>query len=268
MNAVQRILQPCDLLSWGCTGAVELLQDPQSSSATWTYLDGSASPPHFGSAFVDVNNINSHSCKTTASPSPLSLSGGSEFWAVHIKLHSLKSQSPVTALCLVLCDNANVVDCSALAKRSDFNQFHNHPSGHWIKSFCHSINQLLAQGTRVELRWSKAHTGFRGHEIAGAFAKWASLAILLSSLRLPPPPKRSITFQGIPLLGKITQKFYSNILQKHMHNDIKLHESFDWFNFLVLELAVQMVRRHFLHQGSKSALQNAKTPMSCMPSVS
>ena len=157
-----------------------------------------------------------------------------------------------------------MVDCSAVAKRSDFNQFHSHPSGHWIKSFCHSINQLLAQGTRVELRWSKAHTGFRGHEIAGAFAKWASLAILLSSFRLPPPPKGNITFQGIPLLGQITQKFYSNI---HMHNDIKLHESFDWFNLLALELAVQMVRRHFLHQGSQSALQNAKTPMSCMPST-
>ena len=34
-------------------------------------VDGSALSPHFGSAFVDFDNINSHSCEITASPSPL-----------------------------------------------------------------------------------------------------------------------------------------------------------------------------------------------------
>ena len=103
------------------------------------------------------------------------------------------------------------------------------PTGtrHWIKSFRSAIVQLSAQGVRVEVRWIKAHTGFKGNEIADAFAKWASFAILPTLLILPPPQKGSITWQGMPVLGKLTQKSYSHLPPKHMHTDIKLPESYD-----------------------------------------
>ena len=65
--------------------------------------------------------------------------------------------------------------------------------------------QLSAQGVRVEVRWIKAHTGFKGNEVAEGVAKWASFAILPTSLILLPPQKGSITWQGMPVLGKLTQ---------------------------------------------------------------
>ena len=229
LPATHHVLLPSDLLSWNCTGALELLQDPLSSSAAWTYLDGSASFPHFGSAFAVFEGLNAHSCNVIASVSPLQSSGGSEFWALHLKLHHLQTHPNPNPLQFVLCDNANVVDCYRLAKHPDFNLFHKHPSGHWIKSFRSAIVQLSAQGVRVEVRWIKAHTAFKGNEIADAFAKWASFAILPTSLILPPPQKGSITWQGMPVLGKRTQKSYSHLLPKHMHTDIKLPESYDWF---------------------------------------
>ena len=229
LPATHHVLLPSDLLSWNCTGALELLRDPLGSSAAWTYLDGSASFPHFGSAFAVFEGLNAHSCNVTASVSPLQSSGGSEFWALHLKLHHLQTHPNPNPLQFVLCDNANVVDCYRLAKHPDFNLFHKHPSGHWIKSFRSAIVQLSAEGVRVEVRWIKAHTGFKGNEIADAFAKWASFAILPTSLILPPPQKGSITWQGMPVLGKLTQKSYSHLLPKHMHTDIKLPESYDWF---------------------------------------
>ena len=135
LPATHHVLQPSDLLSWNCTGALELLKDPLSSSAAWTYLDGSASFPHFGSAFAVFEGLNAHSCNITASVSPLQSSGGSEFWVLHLKLHSLQTQPNPNPLQFVLCDNVNVVDCYRLAKPPDFHLFHKHSSGHWIKSF-------------------------------------------------------------------------------------------------------------------------------------
>ena len=189
-----------------------------------TYLDGSASSPHFGSAFAVFQGLNAHSCNITASVSPLQSSGGSEFWALH-----LQPQPNPNPLQFVLCDNANVVDCYRLAKHPDFHLFHKHPSGYWIKSFRSAIVQLSAQCVQVEVRWIKAHTGFKGNEIAAAFAKWASFALLPTSLILPPSQKGSITWQGMPVPRKLTQKSYSHLLPKHRHTDIKLPVSYDWF---------------------------------------
>ena len=163
LPATHHVLLPSDLLSWNCTGALELLQDPLSSSAAWTYLDGSASFPHFGSAFAVFEGLNATSCNVTASVSPLQSSGGSEFWALHLKLHHLQTHPNPNPLQFVLCDNANVVDCYRLAKHPDFNLFHKHPSGHWIKSFRSAIVQLSAQGVRVEVRWIKCN----GHAFHG-----------------------------------------------------------------------------------------------------
>ena len=73
-----------------------------------------------------------------------------------------------------------------------------------MKSFRSAIVQLSAQGVRVEVRWIKARTGFKGNEIADAFAKWASFAILPTSLILPPPQKGSMPWQCMPVLGELT----------------------------------------------------------------
>ena len=119
--------------------------------------------------------------------------------------------------CISYCDNANVVDCFRLAKCPEFNLFHKHPSGLWIKSYRSSVAILLTQGIRVEVRWIKAHTGFKGNEIAGAFAKWASYAISPTSL-YPPPPQGKHRHLGLSTAWQnFTKIVFTNPAQTCTH---------------------------------------------------
>ena len=192
MPSTKHDLQPANVLSWDCQAAIKRLQDPEASSAAWTYLDGSASARHFGCAFVQYNHFNTQPCDVIASASPLLSSRGSEFWALHVKLHSL-TLGTENAIHFILCDSSNAVSCFQLAKDPTFALMQKHTSGNWIKSFGSSIAHFFFKGVRVEVKWIKAHTRFQGNEMAYTFAKWASFAISASSLVLPPPQKRSIT---------------------------------------------------------------------------
>ena len=105
------------------------------------------------------SHFNAPSCDITASVPPLLSSGGSEYWALHMKPISLL-QDAANPIHFLLCDSSHVVNCLQPAKNPPSALFHRHPSGNWIKSFRMSLSVLQAKGIRAEVKWIKVHTGF------------------------------------------------------------------------------------------------------------
>ena len=120
--------------------------------------------------------------------------------------------------------------------------------GHWgelsrrVSSSCFG-GEKCGSPPRCNNVWNIISEHFCGTDVAGSDDVGSFSAIVpfvcgfSASFRVllicePLTSALCITWQGMPVLGKLTQKSYSHLLPKHMHTDIKLPRAMTGFNLL------------------------------------